>query len=127
MTTTQGDAGFGGLVRSRRQVLRLTLRKFAERAGMDPGNVSRIERGRAQPPQDLSILGRMADALEWPPKSNGRQQLVDLAATENGKIPEYVMSDKEVMESLPVLFRTLHGKKMTPEQLDRLIKAIKQA
>ena len=107
--------------------MRLTLRKLAERAGMDPGNVSRIERGRVAPPQDLTVLGRIADALDWPPKSKGKQQLVDLAATENGRIPDYVMSEKEVMESLPVLFRTLHGKKITPEQLERLIQAIGEA
>ena len=37
---------FGELLRARREELRLGLREFAIRADLDPGNLSKIERGR---------------------------------------------------------------------------------
>lgn len=127
MTAILHGEGFGALLRERRNELRMTLRTFAERAGLDPGNASRYERGRLGPPQDLAVLNRIGEALEWSQGSEGHKRLIDVAALSNGRLPDYVMSDEEVMESLPVLFRTLQGNPITPEQLEELIERIRDS
>lgn len=116
---------FGDLVAARRQELRLTLRKFAALAQMDAGNLSRIERGVAAPPQAEEVLARMADALALAPGTPERERFVDFAVTANGRIPTDLMADDEVMASLPLLFRTLRGAPLTEEKLKRLVDAIR--
>ncbi|MES2523229.1 MAG: helix-turn-helix transcriptional regulator [Gemmatimonadota bacterium] len=116
---------FGNLVAARRQDLRLTLRKFAALAEMDAGNLSRIERGVAAPPQAEEVLARMADALALALGTPERERFVDLAVTANGRIPTDLMADDEVMASLPLLFRTLRGAPLTEEKLERLVDAIR--
>ncbi len=59
---------FGELLRKRRKELRLGLREFALKAGLDPGNLSKIERGRLGAPQSDEVLGRICRAL--PARSN---------------------------------------------------------
>ncbi len=44
------SASFGEWLKARRGRKRLTLRVFAKKAGLDPGNLSRYERGVVQPP-----------------------------------------------------------------------------
>src|SRR3972149_4183237 len=55
---------FGEWVRNRRAELRLSLRKFAEETRLDPGNLSKYERGVLPPPQDPDTLERMAAILK---------------------------------------------------------------
>ncbi|MFH1763630.1 MAG: helix-turn-helix transcriptional regulator [Gemmatimonadota bacterium] len=118
---------FGDELRARRKDLRLGLREFALRAGVDPGNLSKIERGRLTAPQSDEVLERICLALEFEPGSDGAQALKDLAAAETGRIPPEVLDDQEVMVRMPVLLRTVHNKKLGPEELDRLIEMIKEA
>lgn len=118
---------FGSLVRTRRAALRLSLRHFAERAGMDPGNVSRLERGRLAPPESSEVLDRIASALELANGSAEYEQLSDLAAAAKGRIPQDLLSDEEVAARLPILFRTLRNKPLSGEQLEKLIDSIRQA
>lgn len=118
---------FGETVRERRKGLRLGLREFAQRAGMDPGNLSKIERGRLAAPQAEEILDRICEALEWRCGSDEAKDLKDQAAVENGQIPAAVLSDEVVMAKVPLLLRTVQNKQLEPEQLDRLIELIKQA
>lgn len=117
---------FGELVQRRRAELRLTLRDFAERAGLDPGNLSRIERGRVAPPQDATVLARVVEALELTDSPEG-QALVDIAATQNGRIPHDILSNDEVMSALPVLLRTVSNKQLDGAQVERLVEMIKNA
>lgn len=118
---------FGDFIRIKRAALRLSLRRFAEKAGLDPGNASRLERGRAAPPESQDVLDRIASALELPKSSADRRQLLDLAAAAKGKIPQDLLSDDEVAARLPVLFRTLRSKPLSAEQLDKLIDSIRTA
>lgn len=118
---------FGEFIRTRRTTLRLSLRKFAERADLDPGNASRLERGRAAPPESPDVLDRIASALDLSKASAERRHLFDLAAAAKGKIPQDLLSDEEVAARLPVLFRTLRNKPLSAEQLEKLIDAIRAA
>jgi len=119
--------GFGDTVRERRKELRLGLREFAQRAGMDPGNLSKIERGRLGAPQSDEILDRICEALEWRPGSDAANALKDQAAIENGQIPAAVLQDEVVMAKMPLLLRTLQNRQLEPEELDRLIELIREA
>ena len=118
---------FGERLRKRRKELRFGLREFALEAGMDPGNLSKIERGRLGAPQSSEVLERLCRALKWEPGSNEAQALMDLAAADTGRIPTDILDDPEVMVRMPLLLRTVHNKQLSPEQLDRLIEMIKEA
>jgi transcriptional regulator with XRE-family HTH domain len=121
------NSHFGAFMRLRRAALRLSLRSFAEKAELDPGNASRIERGRVAPPEGADILDRIASALELRKGSSEYQQLIDLAAAAKGRIPEDLLADEEVASRLPILFRTLRSKPLSGEQLEKLIESIRKA
>jgi len=118
---------FGDLLRKRRKELRLGLREFALKVDMDPGNLSKIERGGLRAPQSDEVLERICLALEYELGSDRAQALRDLAAAETGRIPQEILDDQEVMVRMPLLLRTVHNKKLSPEALDRLIEMIKEA
>jgi len=104
----------------------LTLREFAHSHGFDHGNLSRMERGRAKPPTGktldkyLSALGIAEGSDEW-------YELHDLASACAGEVPEMIMSDEEVVKKLPVVFRTLGRRRPTQEDLDELVKIIRES
>lgn len=118
---------FGEFIRVKRAALRLSLRRFAERAELDPGNASRLERGRAAPPEAPEVLDRIASALDLMEDSPERRHLLDLAAAAKGKIPADLLTDDQVAARLPLLFRTLRNKPLSAEQLEKLIEAIRTA
>jgi transcriptional regulator with XRE-family HTH domain len=121
------DNEFGTLIRTRRTALRLSLRAFAEAAGMDPGNASRMERGQLAPPEALDVLHRIAAALKLKKKSREYEHLFDVAAAAKGRVPADLLSDSEVAAKLPILFRTLRSKSLTKEKLEKLIESIRKA
>ena len=118
---------FGDLIRHRRAELRLSLRAFAEAAGMDPGNASRLERGQVAPPESVDVLERIAQALRFKKKSPEYISLSDAAAVARGRVPADLLTDEEVAARLPVLFRTLRSKPLSGDQLERLIDSIRKA
>lgn len=116
---------FGELLREHRKELRLGLREFALRAGMDPGNLSKLERGILNPPQDRGLLDRLCLALELDLAGAEVQKLRDVAAVENGRIPADIAEDEEIMAKIPLLLRTVHNRQLEPEQVERLIEMIR--
>lgn len=118
---------FGEHIKLRRAALRLSLRAFAERAGMDPGNASRLERGRMAPPEGPDVLERIALALEFKKGTPDYEHLMDVAAAAKGRVPHDLLSDEEVVARLPILFRTLRSKPLSGEQLEKLIDSIRKA
>ena len=50
----------------------------------------------------------------------------DLANIDAGIIPADLLSDKKVLDSLPMFFRTIRSEKPTPEELDKLINIIRK-
>ncbi len=118
---------FGEYLKTLRFEKRITLREFCKRAQADPGNISKMERGIWPPPQDSDILERYAAALEIQKGTDKWYRFSDLAAADRGIIPRDLLSDKEVLEMLPVFFRTLRRQRPTPEELDRLVEKFRRA
>ncbi len=118
---------FGQWLKVQRARKRLTLRGFAKKAGLDPGNLSRYERGVIAPPQDEAVLERIGRALGLKQGSRPWKEMVDLAAISGKRIPPDVADDPELLKALPVLFRTLKSKKLTKEELTRLARRIQES
>jgi transcriptional regulator with XRE-family HTH domain len=120
-----GRKTFGSCFKERRIKLDLTLRQFCEKHGIDPGNLSKVERGVLPPPKD-EILKKYAHYLKLKEASDEWYEFFDLAAAESGRLPKE-LRENEIVARMPFLFRTLRGKKITKEKLDKLIKLIKES
>ncbi len=118
---------FGEYFKACRIKTGVTLRAFCEEHVLDPGNMSRLERGVQPPPQSEAKLAKHANALRLRCGSDEWYEFFDLAAAERGRIPKDVLSDKEVVDKLPVVFRTLRAKKVSRKHLDDLVKMIRKA
>ena len=118
---------FGEFFKQKRISLRKTLRQFCVENSLDPGNLSRLERGAMAPPQDAEILERYAKALGIKKGTDDWYAFFDLAATERGIIPKDLMSDQEVVRMLPAFFRTLRGQKPTEEEMKKLAEKIRKS
>lgn len=119
-------ATFGEFFKQKRIASGKTLRQFCADSGLDPGNISKIERGKMSPPNSEEKLKEYAQYLNIKFGSGEWQTFKDLAAISSGRIPED-LKDKELLARLPVFFRTLRDKKFTEEDLKELIKKIKES
>lgn len=103
------------------------LRSFCIENGFDPGNISKLERGKLPPPKSRVKLEEYATALGLEKGSDDWYQFFDLASACKGQIPEELLSDEETLKALPVLFRTLQGQKLSEKKLKELIEIIRKA
>ena len=117
---------FGQLIQARRAEIRLTLRDCALRVQLDPGNLSKIERGRVAPPQDAAVLERLMEGLELAGSDRARA-LMDMAMTESGRIPHDILSNEEVMAAMPIFLRTVNNKQLEGAQIEKLVELIRNA
>lgn len=117
---------FGEYFKSCRLAIRKTLRQFCVENGLDPGNISKLERGLLPPPQRREKLVEYASYLKIKKGSDDWYTFFDLAASCSGKIPSDVMSDEQLVKKLPLIFRTLRGKKVSEDGLDDLIELIRR-
>lgn len=120
-------ASFGEFFKAMRAKHGFSLREFCLDNQLDPGNISRLERGLMQPPEAREKLEQYASALKIKKGTDDWYDFFDLAAAERGKIPDDVMSNEAVVEQLPVLFRTLRGQRVNPRLLDELVEKIRKA
>lgn len=118
---------FGEFFKRRRIAIRKTLRQFCIENGLDAGNISKLERGLLPPPQSKEKLEEYAGYLKIKKGSDDWYTFFDLAAVETGRIPEDIMAKAKIEDKLPILFRTLRGQKVSDENLDKLIKMLKDA
>jgi len=127
-TNTRGgqSLGFGSFVKTKRLQAGETLRQFCKSNGFDPGNFSKIERGILPPPTSREKLNRYAEALRLKEGTDDWIEFFDLAAAYSGKIPDDIMDNAEVLDKLPVFFRTIRGQQVSPEKLEALVKLIKE-
>ncbi|MBA7522047.1 hypothetical protein ES705_14159 [subsurface metagenome] len=114
---------FGEYIKSIRIKNDFTLRKFCQELKLDPSNWSKIERGINPPPKSSKLLGEIADLFGYDEESEVYKALCDLAALAH--IPNELITNKELLEVLPVFFRTSRGEKPTEEELKRLVEIIK--
>ncbi len=118
---------FGDFFKEKRIGLKKTLRQFCMENGFDPGNISKLERGLMPPPQGSDKLEEYAKYLQIKKGTDDWYQFFDLAAVEGGRIPEELLNDAKIAASLPILFRTLRGKKISEKKLDELMEMIRKA
>ena len=117
---------FGTFVKELRLKADLTLREFCRRLGEDASNWSKVEREKLPPPRDDAKLKKIAVILGIDEQSDEWNTLYDLAHVDSGKIPGYIMSDAEVMKTLPLFFRTVGSTKPSSDELRELIRNIKE-
>ena len=122
-----GGRLFGEFVHERRKALRLTLRQFCIEVGINAGNFSKIERGILSPPKDRETLEKWAATLQIKKDSPEWKELIDLAAISKGRLPDYVMDDKELAQALPWICRTIWGDKITDEQFEKLKNLVRES
>ncbi len=118
---------FGEFFKEKRINLKKTLRQFCADNKLDPGNISRLERGIMPPPQGSDKLEEYAKYLHIKKGTDDWYKFFDLAAVEAGRIPAELLNDARVAASLPILFRTLRGKKISEKKLDELVEMIRKA
>jgi len=113
--------GFGDYVRGLREKHEIGLREFCVALEFDPSRWSKMERGLLQPPTDQEMLERIAVVLKISSDTEEFARLRDLAFLSRGQVPDDILSEKELVECLPMIFRTLRNdEKPTPAQLRKL-------
>lgn len=117
---------FGAYIKENRLKADLTLREFCRLLDEDASNWSKVEREVLPPPRDESKLKRIAGVLGFQESSSEWNTLFDLASVDAGIIPKYITSEKEIMNMLPVFFRTVGSIKPSQDELKKLIKTLKE-
>lgn len=120
-----GAATFGEFFKEKRLSAGHTLRRFCAEFDLDPGNISKMERGIIPPSRSrlaeyARCLGIEKESAEW-------QDFHDLAAASQGRIPEDILGEEELVAALPLVFRTLRNERPTEEQLEKLIEIVREA
>lgn len=117
---------FGEFFKQKRVELGKTLRQFCLENTLDAGNISKLERGKLSPPHTREKLEEYAAYLKIKKGTDDWYTFFDLAQIGTGKIPDEILNDASIAATLPMLFRTLRGKKISNEKLDALIKVIRE-
>lgn len=126
MSMKEGNINkFGAFFKAKRIEQGITLRRFASENALDPGNLSRLERGILPPPKSREKIEGYAEMLQIQPGSDDWINFFDFAAAESGRIPEELLLDQQVLDNLPVFFRTMRGQQVSEEKLQELIKLIR--
>lgn len=123
MATENGrpeDTGLGALLRERRETLRQTdarysVRRVAERVGLEPSYLSKVERGVAAPPGEEKLV-RLAQDLGLDP---------DVVLAAAGKVSEDL---REAIVKRPALFAQLirELKTMPDHAVLRLVREVRE-
>ncbi|MCW7467546.1 helix-turn-helix domain-containing protein [Leptospira levettii] len=116
---------FGEWIKNRRLNKDLTLREFCGLIKEDPSNWSKIERNLLKAPTQEETLKRIADALDIKFDSPEYEEMRDHASISQGKLPDYILDDNELLERMPAFLRTIGNIKPSPAELDQLIELIK--
>ena len=118
---------FGKILKRLRIEKELSLREVCRLASYDPSNWSKMERGVISPPSEEKTLRKWAKILGLSQKSEEFQEFIDEAIIAQGIIPQDILSRKNAVKCMPAFFRTLRNEKPTKEEIDRLIKIIRNA
>lgn len=119
-------ATFGAYLRKLRLEKNVGLRAFAKATCILPSNLCHLESGRQNPPQEWAkkaakALGLKEDSPQW-------EKFFDLAAKPGEfavDVKDY-LSEAEIAEELPVMARTIKNRKLTREDIEKLIEDIKK-
>ena len=108
--------GFGDTIREMREAQALGLRTAADRLGISPAYLSRIERGKERPPKP-DLVKKMARLL-----GGDADLLFRLADSTDPDIAEYV----NLVPNVPQFLRTAMSLRLTSEDFADLIEEIKR-
>jgi len=122
-----GRMKFGDFFKECRIALKKTLRQFCADNELDPGNISKLERGLLTPPQSKEKLEEYAKMLKIKKGSDEWYTFFDLAAAETGRIPRELAMSENIVGKLPIFFRTLRGHKLPDKKLKELMKKLSGA
>jgi len=117
---------FGDYFKQKRIEKGCTLREFCRRFGLDPGNISKMERGMLPPPESKEKMEEYASYLDIKKGTDDWYQFFDLAAASKGVIPSEFLDDEELVKSLPIIFRTFRNKKVSKKAVEDLIARLKK-
>lgn len=115
---------FGQAFKAHRLRLQLSLRKFCEVNGLEPGNISKLERGILPPPKGERLYA-YAKALRIAEGSDEWYEFCDLASAVRGELPEDLRDD-ELVAQLPALFRTMRGDPPPDDQLAHIVALLRK-
>lgn len=123
-----GTETFGTYLKKLRIAKEMGLRTFAEKTGYFPSNLSDIEHGKKPPPRDPERLAEICAALGAERGSPEWEKLHDLAVSDAPERipPDLVNYASKNAEVVPLLLRTAARRKLTKEEILRLIERIKQ-
>ena len=107
---------FGDTIREMREAQGLGLRVAADRLGISPAYLSRIERGKERPPKP-DVIKRIATLLGGDP-----DLLFRLAESTDPSLAEYI----HLVPNVPEFLRTAMAQKLTSEDFEALIGEIKR-
>ena len=107
---------FGATIREMREAQDMGLRAAAERLGISPAYLSRIERGKERPPKP-EIIKRIATLLGGDP-----DLLFRLAESTDPDLADYI----HIVPNVPEFLRTAMAEKLTSEDFEALIEEIKR-
>ena len=110
------NSNFGEMIREMRLAQQLGLRSAAERLGISPAYLSRIERGKERPPRP-DLVKRLTTLLGC-----DSDLLFRLAESTDPDLADYVHSIPNVSEFL----RTAKAMELTSEDFAELIEDMKQ-
>jgi transcriptional regulator with XRE-family HTH domain len=117
---------FGVYFKQKRIEKGYTLREFCRRFDLDPGNISKLERGMLPPPDSKEKMEEYATYLNIKRGTDDWYQFFDLAAASKGIIPREFLADDELMRSLPIIFRTFRSKKVSKKAVEDLVERLKK-
>ena len=118
---------FGELFKELRLKNGYTLRSYCRTFDEDPPYISRLERGLTAPPYSQEHLKKMALSFGLKKGSDEWKDFLMNASVSGGKIPESIMSDEKVLSQLPLLLRTIDGRKISGKNITKLIELIKNS
>lgn len=127
MKTSASLKKFGKFLYDLRIKKEITLREMCRKISYDPSNFSKIERGKMAPPSDKKALELWAKTLGLKKDSKEFEEFVYQAEIAQGIIPFEIMEERELVAALPAFFRTLKNRKPNKEEIDNMIKLIKNS
>lgn len=115
---------FGEYLKLLRSEKEISLRTLAKQIDMDAGNLSKMERGVINPPQNEEIINKFTTALKL--DDNQRKKLIDLASSSNGEYPMDIKEDLVDYTAIPILLRTISNKRLSEDEILNLTEKINE-
>ena len=116
---------FGSYLKKLRLEKGLGLRAFAHKIGLDPSFLCNIEHGKLKHPRGSEKLLKMAKVLGLEENSDEWNMFFDLSADQPDRIPADIAGFVKALP-IPLLVRTVKGKKLTKKQLMQLTSFVQE-